>query len=169
MRPRQTRARAVPGTDGGPVWWQWTGRRAIDERQIQTELRKTMRKQVQGLIAARRRIAAALIGGVAPLVLGVSPAFAGNAAGINISPNSDGLPGISQGEKLVGAVLTIAVIAAVAGLAMGAVVWALGSHSSNPQLQSRGKTGVLSGIIAAILAGGALVIINFFYNIGAQL
>jgi hypothetical protein len=128
-----------------------------------------MRKQVQGLIAARRRIPAALIGGVAPLVLGVSPALAGNAAGINISPNSDGLPGISQGEKLVGAVLTIAVIAAVAGLAMGAVVWALGSHSSNPQLQSRGKTGVLSGIIAAILAGGALVIINFFYNIGAQL
>lgn len=128
-----------------------------------------MRKRTHGLLAVRRRIAGLLIGGIAPLILGVSPAFAGNAAGINITPNSDGLPGISQGEKLVGAILTIAVIAAVAGLAMGAVVWALGSHSSNPQLQSRGKTGVLAGIGAAILAGGALVIINFFYNIGAQL
>jgi hypothetical protein len=128
-----------------------------------------MRKQAQGLNAAGRRLVAALIGGAWPLVVGVSPALAGNAAGINISPNSDGLPGISQGEKLVGAVLTIAVIAAVAGLLLGAVTWALGSHSANPQLQSRGKTGVLSGITAAILAGGALVIINFFYNIGAQL
>ncbi|MGH3265229.1 MAG: DUF6112 family protein [Trebonia sp.] len=128
-----------------------------------------MREQVKRLIAAERRIVAVLIGVVTPLAVGVTPALAGNAAGISISPNSDGLPGISQGEKLVGAVLTVAVIAAVAGLAMGAVVWALGSHSSNPQLQSRGKTGVLSGIVAAILAGGALVIINFFYNIGAQL
>lgn len=128
-----------------------------------------MGKRVQRLVAARRWIAAALMGGVVPFVLGVSPAFAGNAAGITITPNSDGLPGISQGEKLVGAVLTIAVIAAVAGLLMGAMTWALGSHSANPQLQSRGKSGVLSGIIAAILAGGALVIIDFFYNIGAQL
>jgi len=128
-----------------------------------------MRTYLQGLIATRRRIAVALMGGLAPLIVGVTPAFAGNAAGINISPNNDGLPGISQGEKLVGALLTIAVIAAVAGLLLGAVVWALGSHSANPQLQSRGKTGVLSGVIAAILAGGALVIINFFYNIGAQL
>jgi hypothetical protein len=141
----------------------------MDDRQNQTESRKPMRKHVQGLTTARRRLAAAVIGGMTPLVFGVPSALAGNAAGINITPNSDGLPGISQGEKLVGAVLTIAVIAAVAGLAMGAVTWALGSHSSNPQLQSRGKTGVLAGIIAAILAGGALVIINFFYNIGAQL
>lgn len=128
-----------------------------------------MRKQAQSLSATRRRLAAAVIGGLTPLIIGVTPALAGNAAGISISPNSDGLPGISQGEKLVGAVLTIAVIAAVAGMLMGATVWALGSHSANPQVQSRGKAGVLASIIAAILAGGALVIINFFYNIGAQL
>jgi hypothetical protein len=128
-----------------------------------------MRKQVKRLITAQRRLAAGLVGVAATLVVGVTPAFAGNAAGISITPNSDGLPGISQGEKLVGAVLTIAVIAAVAGMLMGATVWALGSHSANPQVQSRGKTGVLASIIAAILAGGVLVIINFFYNIGAQL
>ena len=125
--------------------------------------------QAQSLNQARRRLVAAVIGGLVPLIFGVAPSWAGNAAGISITPNTDGLPGITQGEKLVGAVLTFAVIAAVAGLLLGAVTWALGSHSANPQLQSRGKTGVLSGIIAAILAGGALVIINFFYNIGAQL
>lgn len=128
-----------------------------------------MQKQVQSLIATRRRIGVILIGAVTPLVFGVSPAFAGNAAGISITPNSDGLPGIPQWEKIAGALLTITVIAAIAGFLLSAAVWALGSHSSNPQLQSRGKTGVLAGVIAAILAGGVMVIINFFYNIGAQL
>ncbi|MGO9956353.1 MAG: DUF6112 family protein [Solirubrobacteraceae bacterium] len=125
--------------------------------------------RLQGL---KRRSVAAIVGLTAPLIT-AAPAFAagggGGAGGVNITPNSSGLPGISQGETIVGALLTFGVIAAVAGLIMGAMVWAVGHHSSNPQVVSRGKTGVMAGVVAAILCGGAMAIVNFFFNIGAGL
>lgn len=125
-----------------------------------------MMMRLQGL---KRRSVAAIVGLTAPLIT-AAPAFAaGGAGGVNITPNSSGLPGISQGETIVGALLTFGVIAAVAGLIMGAMVWAVGHHSSNPQVVSRGKTGVMAGVVAAILCGGAMAIINFFFNIGAGL
>jgi hypothetical protein len=138
-----------------------------------------MMMRLQGL---KRRSVAAIVGLTAPLIT-AAPAFAagggggggagggggGGAGGVNITPNSSGLPGISQGETIVGALLTFGVIAAVAGLIMGAMVWAVGHHSSNPQTVSRGKTGVMAGVVAAILCGGAMAIVNFFFNIGAGL
>jgi hypothetical protein len=128
-----------------------------------------MMMRLQGL---KRRSVAAIVGLTAPLIT-AAPAFAagggGGAGGVNITPNSSGLPGISQGETIVGALLTFGVIAAVAGLIMGAMVWAVGHHSSNPQVVSRGKTGVMAGVVAAILCGGSMAIVNFFFNIGAGL
>ncbi len=128
-----------------------------------------MMMRLQGL---KRRSVAAIVGLTAPLIT-AAPAFAagggGGAGGVNITPNSSGLPGISQGETIVGALLTFGVIAAVAGVIMGARLWAVGHHSSNPQTVSRGKTGVMAGVVAAILCGGAMAIVNFFFNIGAGL
>jgi hypothetical protein len=91
------------------------------------------------------------------------------AAGVNITPNANGLPGVGQLENMVGTLVVFAVIAAVAGVLISAITWAVGNHSSNPQLASRGKTGVLVAAVAAILAGGAMLLINFFFNIGAAL
>lgn len=91
------------------------------------------------------------------------------AAGVNITPNSSGLPGISALEKIVGSLIVVAVIAAVAGILVSAAVWAIGNHSSNPHRVSQGKTGVVVGAIAAVLAGGAMVLVNFFFNIGQAL
>ena len=62
---------------------------------------------------------------------------------INISPNSDGLPGIQQLRSIVGASMTIGLILAVLALIISAIVWALGANSSNPHLAGRGKLGVL--------------------------
>lgn len=90
-------------------------------------------------------------------------------AGVNVSPNSDGLPGISELQNIVGALLTIGLIAALAGLALSASVWALGNHSANPVLSGRGKTGVLVSFLAAALTGGAVALINFFAGAGATL
>jgi hypothetical protein len=67
---------------------------------------------------------------------------------VNVSPNTSGLPGISEAENIVGALLTFGLIAALAGLIIAAIVWALGSHSANPHLASRGKTGVLVSLPA---------------------
>lgn len=85
---------------------------------------------------------------------------------IDINPNSDGLPGISQLRDIVGAVMTIGLILAVLALIISAIVWGFGSSSSNPHLASRGKTGVLVSCAAAILCGAAVTLINFFWTVG---
>ena len=83
-------------------------------------------------------------------------------ADVHVTPNSDGLPGVNTAMRIVGALLTFGLIAAVAGIALGAIVWALGSHTSNPHHANRGKTGVLVSAAAAILVGSADAIVNFF-------
>jgi hypothetical protein len=83
-------------------------------------------------------------------------------ADIHVDPNNDGLPGVNAALKIVGALLTFGLIAAVAGIAIGSMVWAVGSHTSNPHHASRGKTGVIVRAGAAILVGSAVTIVNFF-------
>ncbi len=90
-------------------------------------------------------------------------------ASVNIAPNSSALPGINELQNIVGALLTLGLVASVAGLAVSSIVWAIGSHSANPVLAGRGKTGVLVAFIAAALTGGAVTLINFFAGAGAQL
>lgn len=85
---------------------------------------------------------------------------------INITPNSNGLPGIEQLRTIVGAVMTIGLILSVLALIVSAVVWGFGANSSNPHLASRGKTGVLVSCGAAIICGAAVTLINFFWNVG---
>jgi hypothetical protein len=87
----------------------------------------------------------------------------------DVSPNSTGLPGINSLSNIVGALLTVGLIACVAGLVIAAIVWAIGTHSSNPHLGSRGKTGVLVALVAAMLIGGANVLVDFFVTAGKGL
>ena len=89
-----------------------------------------------------------------------------SAVGADVSPNTTGLPGISTLSNMVGALLTIGLIACVAGLVLAAIVWAIGSHSSNPHLAGRGKSGVLVAFVAAVLIGGANVLVDFFVTTG---
>jgi Family of unknown function (DUF6112) len=125
---------------------------------------------MQRLKRIARSAAATITGLGASLTVGVTNAFAaGGGSGVNISANSSGLPGLTQSETIVGALITLGVIASVAGLALSAMVWAVGNHSANPQVAGRGKTGVLVSSSSAVLCGGAMAIVNFFFNIGAQI
>jgi hypothetical protein len=90
-------------------------------------------------------------------------------AGVNVSPNTSGLPGIAELQTIVGALLTIGLVASVAGLVLAAIIWALGNHSANPALAGRGKTGVLVAFAAAALTGGAVALVNFFAAAGGKL
>lgn len=83
-----------------------------------------------------------------------------------ISPNADGLPGIVALERIVGGLLTLGLVAAVAGVALSAIAWAIGSHSSNPHVAGRGKTGVLVSVAAAMLIGAANALVAFFNTAG---
>lgn len=96
------------------------------------------------------------------------PAAAMLPLDIDISPNSNGLPGIQQLRSVVGASMTIGLILAVLALIISAIVWALGANSSNPHLAGRGKLGVLVALGAAIVCGASVTLVNFFWNVGQQ-
>lgn len=85
---------------------------------------------------------------------------------VHIDPNTHGLPGIAALESIVGALLTFGLVASVAGIAISAIAWAVGSHSSNPHVAGRGKTGVLVSVGAAMLIGAANTLVTFFNNAG---
>ena len=86
---------------------------------------------------------------------------------VDITPNTTGLPGIAALEKIVGALLTFGLIAAVAGVALSAIAWAVGSHSANPHVAGRGKSGVLVAGAAAMLIGAASTLVTFFTAAGS--
>jgi len=88
---------------------------------------------------------------------------------VNIQPNRTGLPGIASLESIVGALLTFGLVAAVAGIAISAIAWAIGSHSGNPNVAGKGKSGVLVALAAAFLIGGATFLVNFFNAQGGLL
>ena len=86
---------------------------------------------------------------------------------IDISPNTNGLPGLGSAEQIVGALLMFGLVAAVAGIALSGITWAIGSHSANPHIAGRGKTGVLVSLGAAMLIGAANTLVTFFNDAGA--
>jgi hypothetical protein len=87
----------------------------------------------------------------------------------DISPNTTGLPGISSLQQMVGALLTVGLIACLAGLVLASMFWAVGHHSANPSIAARGKAGVLVAVVASILVGGANVLVDFFVHAGGAL
>jgi Family of unknown function (DUF6112) len=91
------------------------------------------------------------------------------AADPGVTPNRDGLPGLSVVQQIVGALLTWGLVACVAGLVVSVIVWALGHHHGNYAHASSGKTGVLIAAGGALLIGGANAIVTFFSGLGARI
>lgn len=88
---------------------------------------------------------------------------------MNVFPDFSGLTGIDGLRDVVGALLTITLIASVAALVVSGVAWAFGASSGNYQLASRGRTGVLVALGVAVLAGGGVALLNWLISVGDQL
>jgi hypothetical protein len=88
---------------------------------------------------------------------------------MNVFPDFGGLTGIDGLRDVVGALLTITLIASVAALVVSGIVWAFGASSGNYQLASRGRTGVLVALGVAVLAGGGVALLNWLISVGDQL
>lgn len=80
-----------------------------------------------------------------------------------VTINKNGLPGISTLQQIVGSVLYALLILCVLSIGIAGIIWGWGAHSENPNLASRGKTGVVISIIASIIIGSA----NFFVSWGS--
>lgn len=87
----------------------------------------------------------------------------------DVTPNTTGLPGLATLQGIAGAILTFGLVIAVASLVVAALAWAIGSHSNNPHVAGRGKSGVILSCAAALLIGASNALINFFNSAGQGL
>jgi MFS family permease len=88
-------------------------------------------------------------------------------ATINIQPDNT-LPGTAQLQTLISGLGTWALMAALAGMLLGAALWALGHHSSNYQQAANGRKGLLVAGFAALIIGAAPALISFFFSLGGS-
>jgi len=88
---------------------------------------------------------------------------------VTVNPNPTRLPGGAQIQQILDGLGGWALFAALGGLLVSVIVWSLGSFGGNYHAVSRGKTGVLVCGAAALIAGGAAPIINFFAHLGSQI
>jgi hypothetical protein len=87
-------------------------------------------------------------------------------ADVTMTPDPSNLPGGEVLQHLTNGLGGWALIGALVALVIGAVAWALGSHSQNFQQSITGRKTVLLAGLAALLIGAAPAIINFFFHAG---
>ncbi|MBO0730298.1 MAG: hypothetical protein J2P57_13645 [Acidimicrobiaceae bacterium] len=93
---------------------------------------------------------------------------AGTTPGITIpfTPDPKQLPGSGAIEQLANGIGFWALIAALVGLVVGAVMWAFGHYSQNYQQAYNGRRGVIVSALAGVLIGAAPYVIGFFFHSG---
>lgn len=90
-------------------------------------------------------------------------------ANVKLNPDLQGLPGGGTLQELVNGVAGWALIGSLAALVIGALAWALGSHSHNVHQSMAGRRAVLASGAAALLIGASPALINFFFHAGRTL
>jgi MFS family permease len=83
-----------------------------------------------------------------------------------LQPDAGELPGAATLQRLADGIGGWALIAAMLGIVIGAVLWAFGHYSQNYQQAYNGRRGVMVSALAAVLIGGAPHIIGFFLGQG---
>jgi hypothetical protein len=91
-----------------------------------------------------------------------------SSAGVNLSPSISDLPGSSVLQQLANGLGAWALIGALIALVLGAVLWAIGSHTQNMHQSAAGRRAVATSLVAAILIGAAPALINFFFSTGLK-
>ena len=93
--------------------------------------------------------------------------LAGSSPTVTVAPDPGQLPGSNVLSNLTNGIDAWALIAAMIGLVVGAIIWAFGHYSQNYQQAYNGRRGVMVSALAAVLIGGAPHIVNFFLGQGS--
>lgn len=101
---------------------------------------------------------------VAPPILAAEPKM----PDVKVNPDPSGLPGSEVLQQLINGLAFWMLLAALAGVLIGAGVWALASHSNNHHWSSRGRAGTLVSVLAALVIGASGAIVNFFVDMGGK-
>ena len=85
---------------------------------------------------------------------------------VHLEPDVSQIPGSDVLQNLANGIGGWALVAAMMGVVIGAVMWAFGHYSQNYQQAYNGRKGVLVSGLAAVLIGGAPHIVNFLLQQG---
>ena len=88
---------------------------------------------------------------------------------MNVFPDFDGLAGITDLARVIGALLTVVLILAVLMLIVCAIMWAIGSANGHHQVATKARIGGWTALGAAALAGAGVAWMNWLITIGGQL
>ena len=83
-----------------------------------------------------------------------------------LDPSGSQLPGAGQLQTLINGLGFWALVAALVGMVVGAVLWAVGHHSSNFQQSYSGRKGVMVSGAAALIIGASPALIRYFFGLG---
>ena len=89
-------------------------------------------------------------------------------AGVTLTPSTSALPGGSVLQQLANGRGAWALIGSLIAFLLGAVMWAIGSHTQNMHYSSTGRRAVFTALLAAVLIGAAPELINFFFSTGLK-
>jgi len=87
---------------------------------------------------------------------------------LDVTPDFSAVSGTTI-ASVVGALLTIVLIASVASLIAAAIIWAYGEANGFYQATQKGKLGVLVALGAAALSGAGVAWMNFLIHVGEQM
>lgn len=87
----------------------------------------------------------------------------------SVGPDFSAIGGSSELRKVVGALLTYALITAVLMVVICAAAWAISSSSGSWHAATKAKTGLFVALCGAALTGGALAWANWLLDVGASL
>jgi hypothetical protein len=89
-------------------------------------------------------------------------------ADVSLNPSITDLPGGPVLQQLANGLGAWALIGSLIALVLGAVLWAVGSHTQNMHQSAAGRRAVVTSLAAAILIGAAPSLINFFFSTGLK-
>lgn len=90
-------------------------------------------------------------------------------ADVVLTPNASALPGSGTLQQIANGIAGWGLVLSLVAVVIGAVTWALGSHSQNLHHAVNGRRTVLIGGGAALLIGAAPILVNFFFHAGTGL
>ena len=87
---------------------------------------------------------------------------------LDVTPDFSAVGGNTL-ASVVGALLTIVLIASVASLVVAAILWAYSEANGLYQTAQKGKVGVLVALAAAALSGAGVTWMNFLIHVGERM
>ena len=88
---------------------------------------------------------------------------------VSLNPDPSQLPFSGTLANLVNGLAAVALILALAGVVLSAARWGIGIASGNLGWADQGKSGFIVSALAALLIGGAAILVNFFFHLGQGL